>query len=74
MVQLLIQDYFIYKQMNLHIYISSRHFTLPAVVLQNDTNKGCLECVKSEKYVFLVTLRPLESMRQGEAELHTLHY
>ena len=40
-------------------------FQIPAVV----TNKSCSACVKSEKYVVWVTLRPLGSMRQGEAKL-----
>ena len=32
-------------------------------------NESCLACVESEKYVVWVTLRPLGSIRQGEAEL-----
>ena len=44
----------------------------PAVLWQNVTNKSCLVCVKSEKYVVWVTLRFLGSMRQGEDELRTL--
>ena len=31
-----------------------------------------LACVKSETFAFLVTLRPLGSMRRGETMLHTL--
>ena len=50
--------------------------TLPIseVVSQTVTNKSYVVCVKSEKYAFLLTLRPLGSMRPGEAELHTLQY
>ena len=36
---------------------------IPAAVWQNVTNKSCLVCVKGEKYTFLVTLKPLGSMR-----------
>ena len=32
---------------------------IPAVVSQNVTNLSCLACNKSEKYTFLLTLRPL---------------
>ena len=53
---------------------SQRLAPFPAVVWQNVTNKSCLVCVKSEKYTFLVTTRPLESMRWGEGELHTLQH
>ena len=52
---------------------ASRHtfrFPILAVVSQNVTNKICLVCVWSEKYSLWVTLRPLGSMRQSEAELH----
>ena len=49
-------------------------FPIPAVVSQNVTNESCLAYVKSEKYVVWVTLRPLGSMMQGEAELRTLQY
>ena len=41
---------------------------------ENVTNKSCLVCVKSEKYTFLVTLRPLGSMRQDKANLRSLQY
>ena len=47
---------------------------IPEIVSQNDNDKSCLECIKKKKYAFLVTLRPLGSMRQGEAKLCTLSY
>ena len=56
---------------------SSRHtfkFQIPAADSQNVSDKSCLACVQSEQYSFWFTLRPLGSMRQGEAELHTLQY
>ena len=40
---------------------------IPAVVSQNVTNESYLVGVKSEKYVFWVTLRSLGSIRQGKA-------
>ena len=46
---------------------STSEFPIPAVVSKNGNDKSCLVCVKSEKYAFLVTLRPLWSMREGEA-------
>ena len=36
---------------------------------QNITNKGWLVCIKSEKYAFMITLRPLGSMRWWKSEL-----
>ena len=45
---------------------------IPTVVSQNVINKSCLACVMSEKYAFLVTLRPLGSKRRGKAKPHTL--
>ena len=39
------------------------NFQIPAVVSQSVTNECCLICVKSEKYSFLGTTRPLGSMR-----------
>ena len=45
-----------------------------SVTSQNVTNKSFLVCVKSEKYTFWFTLSHLGSMRQGKAELNTLHY
>ena len=45
---------------------------IPAVVLQNVTNKIYLVGHESEKYDFLVMLKSLGSMRQGEAELLAL--
>ena len=44
-------------------HITFFHTAIPAVVPQTVTNKSCLVCVKSEKYVLLVTIRPLGSMR-----------
>ena len=58
-------------------YVRTSHFhffRIPAVVSQNVTNKSCLACVKSEKYVVWVTLRPLGSMRQCEAEVRIEQY
>ena len=43
--------------------LNTFEFPIPEVVAQNVTNKICLVCVKSEKYAFLVTTRPLGSMR-----------
>ena len=45
-----------------------------AVGSQNDTNRSFLVRVKSEKYAFWVTLRPLGSMSQGEVKIHALQY
>ena len=47
---------------------------IPAVLSLNVTNKSYLVCVKSEKYAFWVTLRPLGFMRRGEAELGKLKF
>ena len=44
------------------------------VISQNVTKKSSLACAMSEKYVLQFTLRPLGLIRQGKAELHTLHY
>ena len=73
---------YLHNYFNLHVCPSFRRcrrrrrptfkFPIPAVVLQSVTNKSCLICVKSKRYAFLVTTRPLGSMRWGEAELHTL--
>ena len=76
-----------YKGKNLHNYFNLHvcpsfwrrrrptfNFQIPAVVSQSVTNESCLICVKSEKYSFLGTTRPLGSMRWGEAELHTLKH
>ena len=38
-------------------------------VTRSQINKRCLLRVKIEKYAFLVTLKPLRSMRRGKAEL-----
>ena len=38
------------------------------------TNRSFLVSVKSEKYAFWVTLRPLGSMSQGEVKIHALQY
>ena len=48
--------------------------TFNEVVLQNITNRTCLVYVKSEKYTFLVTHRPMASMRRGESKPDTFHY
>jgi len=49
------------------------HHTLEiSVASQNVTNKSFFVSVQSEKYVFWVTLRHLESKRQGKAVLRTL--
>ena len=45
-----------------------------SIVSQNVPNKSSLVCVQSEKYTFLVTLRPLEYIMQGKAKPSTLHY
>ena len=45
-----------------------------AVGSQNVTNRSFLLSVKSEKYAFWVTLRPLGSMSQGEGKIHALQY
>ena len=45
-----------------------------AVGSQNITNKSFLVCVKSEKYAYSVTLRPLGFMRQGEAKIQRLWF
>ena len=53
-------------------HVTSRHtfdFQIPAVVSQSGINKSCLTCVKSEKYAFLGTTRPLGSMRWREAKI-----
>ena len=47
---------------------------ISAVASQNVTNKTFIVCFESEIYPVFVTLRPLGSMRQGEAELCTLQY
>ena len=56
--------------------LQSFHFLalILAVESQNVTNRSFLVCVKSGKYAFLITLRLLGSMRQGEAKLCTLDY
>ena len=48
---------------------------IPAVVLENVTNKSCLVCDKSEKYASWVTHRPQsDRCRQGEAEVSILDF
>ena len=47
---------------------------LQLLLSQNVTNKSCLACDKSEKYLVWVTLRPLRFMKQGETELRILQY
>ena len=44
-----------------------------SVPSKNITNESFLVCDQSEKYAFWITLRHLGSMRQGKAELCTLH-
>ena len=56
-----------------HLYITFPFFSIPAIVSQNVTDKSCLACVKSEKYVVWVTPRPLRSIKLGEAELCVLN-
>ena len=71
----------------LHIYITISTLTsdhcstlwrdtpMSAVVSQNDTNKSCLVCVKSEKYACWVTLRFLwDRCHQGKAEVGILDF
>ena len=48
-----------------------RNTSVPAVVSLNVNNKSCLTCVKTEKYAFWDTHRPLGSMRPC---LHTLRF
>ena len=69
----------LHNYFNLHIcpffrHVMSCHVTLsiPAILLQNITNKSCVACYKNEKNTFSVTLRLRGSMRQGKAELRTL--
>ena len=47
---------------------------IPAVVLQNVTNKSYMVSDESEKRPFLVIFRVLGSMRPGKAEIHSPHY
>ena len=48
---------------------------IPAVASQNGTNKSCLVCAMSEKYAFLVTLRPQsDRCRQGQAKVRILDF
>ena len=48
---------------------------IPAVVSENVTNKSCLVCVMSEKYAFLVTLRPQsDHCCRGEAKVRILNF
>ena len=49
--------------------------SIPASLSQNFTNKSCLVCVRCEKYVSWVTLRPeWDHCRQGEAEVRILNF
>ena len=49
--------------------------SIPASVSQNVTNKSCLVCVKSKKYVSWVILRPQwDHCCQGEAKVHVLDF
>ena len=48
---------------------------IPAVALQNVTNKSCLVCAMSEKYAFWVTLRPQsDCCCQVEAEVRIFNF
>ena len=47
---------------------------IPSVLSQNVTGKSCMVCINIKEYAFLVTIRPLGSMRQGRTKLRTLHY
>ena len=57
-----------------HTYKTLPFFPIPALLSHNVTNESCSACVKSEKYVVWVTLRPLGSVRQGEAEFRKLQH
>ena len=59
---------------SVHPYITLPFFPISAVISHNVTNESCFACAKSEKYVVWVTLRPLGSVKQGEAELCKLQY
>ena len=71
---------YLHNYFNLHICPSLRRrtschtfrFPMPAVVSPNFSNNSCLACVQSEKYSFWFTLRPLGSIRWGEAELRII--
>ena len=69
----------LHEYFNIHICPSFQHpvrtvkLPIPAVVSQNVTNKNFVVYAKGEKYASWATLRLLGSMRQGEAELCTLH-
>ena len=48
---------------------------IPAVAQQSVSNKSCLLCVMSEKYIFWVTPRPqLDHCRQGKAKVRILNF
>ena len=58
--------------MYVHMHVTLPFFPIPKVVSHNVTDESCLTFVKSEKYVVLVTLRPLGSIMRGETELCTI--
>ena len=48
---------------------------IPAVAQQSVSNKSCLLCVMSEKYIFWVTPGPhLDHCRQGKAKVRILNF
>ena len=57
---------FEWKQKIFHTFI---YIAIPSVESQNVTIKSCLVCAKSREYGFLVTVRPLGSMRWEETKL-----
>ena len=60
--------------MSLCPYVTHQFISIPTVLPQNVTDESCLACDRSEKYVVWVTIRPLRSIKQGEAELSTFQY
>ena len=55
-------------------HLVQEDLSFPVCVLKIVANKSCSISIKSEKYAFLVTLRPLGVMRGGEAGLSSLHH
>ena len=65
----------------LHFCLSFRSYICHTSIFSNSCSgnpkcqdKSCLACIKGEKYVVWVTLRPLGSIRRGETELRILQY
>ena len=59
---------------SLRQFVRSSHFRISSHITKS-TIKSSLVCTKSEKYAFLVTLRPQsDRCRQGEAEVHILDF